>query len=71
MRCSIGDEGWPFGVACGGGFKLVTAVVARAPSYRWTAPLPVGPVAESFRARIAMRRVDLSYVHAVLLERRR
>lgn len=35
---------------------LVAAAVARAASYRWTAPLPDGPVAQSFRARIAMRR---------------
>ncbi|MET8848649.1 GNAT family N-acetyltransferase [Amycolatopsis sp. NPDC004625] len=40
----------------GFGRTLVAAVVARAPSYRWTAPLPDGPVAQSFRARIAMRR---------------
>ncbi|MFJ9782485.1 GNAT family N-acetyltransferase [Amycolatopsis sp. NPDC101161] len=38
------------------GRTLVAAAVARAPSYRWTAPLPDGPVAQSFRARIAMRR---------------
>lgn len=40
----------------GFGRTLVAAAVARAPSYRWTAPLPDGPVAKSFRARIAMRR---------------
>ncbi len=55
----------------GFGRTLVAAVVARAPSYRWTAPLPDGPVAQSFRARIAMRRADLPCVHAGLVERRR
>ncbi|MGW5744541.1 GNAT family N-acetyltransferase [Amycolatopsis sp. NPDC003861] len=55
----------------GFGRTLVAAVVARAPSYRWTAPLPNGPVAQSFRARIAMRRADLPCVHADLVERRR
>lgn len=41
---------------CSGfGRSLVTAAVARAPSYQWTAPLPDGPVAQSLRARIAMR----------------
>ncbi|MGW4526944.1 GNAT family N-acetyltransferase [Amycolatopsis sp. NPDC004378] len=40
----------------GFGRTLVAAAVARTPSYRWTAPLPDGPVARSFRARIAMRR---------------
>ncbi|WP_103355616.1 GNAT family N-acetyltransferase [Amycolatopsis sp. CA-128772] len=40
----------------GFGRTLVAAAVARAPSYRWTAPLPDGPVAQSFPARIAMRR---------------
>ncbi|WP_410575579.1 GNAT family N-acetyltransferase [Amycolatopsis sp. cmx-4-61] len=40
----------------GFGRTLVAAAVARAPSFRWTAPLPDGPVAQSFRARIAMRR---------------
>ena len=32
----------------GFGRTLVAAAVARAPSYRWTAPLPDGPVAKSF-----------------------
>ncbi|MFB9686030.1 GNAT family N-acetyltransferase [Amycolatopsis plumensis] len=40
----------------GFGRTLVAAAVARAPAYRWTAPLPDGLVAQSFRARIAMRR---------------
>ncbi len=40
----------------GFGRTLVAAAIAREPSYRWTAPLPEGPVAQSFRARIAMRR---------------
>ncbi|MGV9365570.1 GNAT family N-acetyltransferase [Amycolatopsis sp. NPDC003731] len=40
----------------GFGRTLVAAAVARAAAYRWTAPLPDGPVAQSFRARIAMRR---------------
>ncbi|SEF38378.1 Acetyltransferase (GNAT) family protein [Amycolatopsis pretoriensis] len=53
----------------GFGRTLVAAAVARAPSYRWTAPLPDGPVAQSFRARIAMRRAGLSCVHAGVLER--
>ena len=43
---------------------LVAAAVARAPSYKWTAPLPDGPVAQSFRARIAMRRPGQRCVHA-------
>lgn len=47
---------------------LVAAVVARAPSYRRTAPPPAGPVAQSFRARIAMLRADLPCGHAGLLE---
>ncbi|WP_410592699.1 hypothetical protein [Amycolatopsis sp. lyj-23] len=55
----------------GFGRTLVVAVVARAPSYRWTAPLPAGPVALSFRARVAMRRADLPGVHAGLLGRGR
>jgi GNAT superfamily N-acetyltransferase len=48
----------------GYGRTLVAAVVARAPSYRWTAPLPAGPVAQSFRARIAMHRAGQRCVHA-------
>ncbi|MEU8632746.1 GNAT family N-acetyltransferase [Amycolatopsis sp. NPDC048633] len=40
----------------GYGRTLVTAAAARAPGYQWTAPLPDGPVARSFRARVAMRR---------------
>jgi len=55
----------------GYGRTLVAAAVARALSYWWTAPLPAGPVAQSFRARIAMRRADPRCVHAGLLERRR
>ncbi|MEU4523447.1 GNAT family N-acetyltransferase [Amycolatopsis sp. NPDC024027] len=47
----------------GFGRTLVAAAVARAPSYRWTAPLPDGPVAQSFRARIAMRRAAQRCVH--------
>ena len=48
----------------GFGRTLVAAAVARAPSYRWTAPLPDGPVAQSFRARIAMRRPGQRCAHA-------
>ncbi|MET8848510.1 GNAT family N-acetyltransferase [Amycolatopsis sp. NPDC004625] len=48
----------------GFGRTLVAAAVARAPLYRWTAPLPDGPVAQSFRARIAMRRAGQRCVHA-------
>ncbi|WP_439381596.1 GNAT family N-acetyltransferase [Amycolatopsis lexingtonensis] len=48
----------------GYGRTLVAAVVARAPGYRWTAPLPSGPVASSFRARIAMRRAGPPCLHA-------
>ncbi len=48
----------------GFGRTLVAAAVARAPSYRWTAPLPDGPVAQSFRARMAMRRPGQRCVHA-------
>ena len=48
----------------GFGRTLVAAAVARAPSYRWAAPLPDGPVAQSFRARIAMRRPGQRCVHA-------
>ncbi|MEV6825651.1 GNAT family N-acetyltransferase [Amycolatopsis sp. NPDC051102] len=48
----------------GFGRTLVAAAVARAPSYQWTAPLPDGPVAQSFRARIAMRRPGQRCVHA-------
>ncbi|WIV57995.1 GNAT family N-acetyltransferase [Amycolatopsis nalaikhensis] len=48
----------------GFGRTLVAAAVARAPSYRWTAPLPDGPVAQSFRARIAMRRPGQPCAHA-------
>ncbi|WP_290050346.1 GNAT family N-acetyltransferase [Amycolatopsis solani] len=55
----------------GFGRTLVAAAMARAPCYRWTAPLPDGPVAQSFRARIAMRRADPACVHASLLQRRR
>jgi GNAT superfamily N-acetyltransferase len=47
----------------GFGRTLVAAAVARASSYRWTAPLPDGPVAQSFRARIAMRRAGTPCVH--------
>jgi GNAT superfamily N-acetyltransferase len=47
----------------GFGRTLVAAAVTRAPSYRWTAPLPSGPVAQSFRARIAMRRAGAPCVH--------
>lgn len=47
----------------GYGRTLVAAAVARAPGYRWTAPLPDGPVAQSFRARIAMRRTDAPCRH--------
>ncbi|HWD06704.1 MAG TPA: GNAT family N-acetyltransferase [Amycolatopsis sp.] len=48
----------------GFGRTLVAAAVARAPSFRWTAPLPDGPVAQSFRARIAMRRAGPRCIHA-------
>jgi GNAT superfamily N-acetyltransferase len=47
----------------GYGRTLVAAAVARAPGYRWTAPLPDGPVAQSFRSRIAMRRAGHPCVH--------
>ncbi|UOX88377.1 GNAT family N-acetyltransferase [Amycolatopsis sp. FBCC-B4732] len=47
----------------GYGRTLVAAAVARAPTYRWTAPLPSGPAAQSFRARIAMRRTGAPRVH--------
>ncbi|MET8845976.1 hypothetical protein [Amycolatopsis sp. NPDC004625] len=47
----------------GFGRTLVARAVARAPSYRWTAPLPAGPVAQLFRARIAMRRPGQRCVH--------
>ncbi|WP_086674855.1 GNAT family N-acetyltransferase [Amycolatopsis pretoriensis] len=47
----------------GFGRTLVAAAIARAPSYRWTVPLPTGPVAQSFRARIAMRRADRPCSH--------
>ncbi|MEU8637689.1 GNAT family N-acetyltransferase [Amycolatopsis sp. NPDC048633] len=47
----------------GYGRTLVAAAVTRAPSYRWTAPLPDGPVAQSFRARIAMRRAGSPCIH--------
>lgn len=47
----------------GYGRTLVAAAVARAPLYRWAAPLPDGPVAQSFRARIAMRRPEPPCVH--------
>ncbi|MFI5590131.1 GNAT family N-acetyltransferase [Amycolatopsis sp. NPDC051758] len=47
----------------GYGRTLVAAAVARAPAYRWTAPLPDGPVAQSFRARIAMRRAEPPCTH--------
>ena len=52
----------------GFGRTLVAAAVARAPSYRWTAPFSDGPVVQSFRARIAMRRAGLPCVHASGLE---
>ncbi len=48
----------------GYGRTLVAASVARASTYRWTAPLPAGPVTQSFRARIAMRRAGMPCVHA-------
>ncbi len=48
----------------GFGRTLVAAAVARGPSNRWMAPLPDGPVAQSFRARIAMRRPGQRCVHA-------
>ena len=54
----------------GFGRTLVAAAVARAPSYRWTAPLPDGPVAQSFRARIAMRRAGPPCAHAGFSGRR-
>jgi GNAT superfamily N-acetyltransferase len=47
----------------GYGRTLVAAALARAPGYRWTALLPDGPVAQSFRARIAMRCVGLPCIH--------
>ncbi|QKV81138.1 GNAT family N-acetyltransferase [Amycolatopsis sp. Hca4] len=47
----------------GFGRTLVAAAVARAPSYRWAAPLPDGPVAQSFRARIAMHRTAQPCIH--------
>jgi GNAT superfamily N-acetyltransferase len=47
----------------GYGRTLVAAAVARAPAYRWTAALPDGPVARSFRARIAMRRAGPPCFH--------
>lgn len=55
----------------GFGRTLVAAAVARAPSYRWTAPLPDGPVAQSFRARIAMRRAGRPCAHVGAAEFRR
>ncbi|RSD16340.1 N-acetyltransferase [Amycolatopsis eburnea] len=55
----------------GFGRTLVAAAVARAPSYRWTAPLPDGPVAQSFRARIAMRRAGPPCAHVGGAELRR
>ncbi|WP_284747664.1 GNAT family N-acetyltransferase [Amycolatopsis sp. RTGN1] len=48
----------------GYGRTLVAAAVARAPGYRWTAPLPRGLVASSFRARIAMRRAGPPCAHS-------
>jgi GNAT superfamily N-acetyltransferase len=47
----------------GFGRTLVVTAVARAPGYRWTAPLPDGPVAKSFRARIAVRRAGPPCIH--------
>lgn len=47
----------------GFGRVLVAAAIARAPSYRWTAPLPEGPVAQSFRARISMHCRQLPCAH--------
>ncbi len=55
----------------GFGRTLVAAAVAHAPSYRWTAPLPDGPVAQSFRARIAMRRPGQRCVHVGAVNRTR
>jgi GNAT superfamily N-acetyltransferase len=55
----------------GFGRTLVASAVARAPSYRWTAPLPDGPVAQSFRARIAMRRPSQRCVHVDTVNLRR
>ncbi|WP_410675411.1 GNAT family N-acetyltransferase [Amycolatopsis sp. cmx-4-68] len=55
----------------GFGRTLVAAAVARSPAYRWTAPLPDGPVAQSFRARIAMRRAGLPCAHVGGAEFRR
>ncbi|WP_410574376.1 GNAT family N-acetyltransferase [Amycolatopsis sp. cmx-4-61] len=55
----------------GFGRTLVAAAVARAPPYRWTAPLPDGPVAQSFRARIAMRRTGPPCAHVGSAEFRR
>ena len=55
----------------GFGRTLVAAAVARGPSCRWMAPLPEGPVAQSFRARIAMRRPGQRCVHAGELDLRR
>lgn len=36
----------------GYGRTLVAAARARTPDYRWSAPLPTGPIAQAFRARI-------------------
>jgi GNAT superfamily N-acetyltransferase len=47
----------------GYGRTLVAAARARAASYRWTAPLPAGPAAQGFRARIAMPRAAPLCVH--------
>ncbi|MFF1608815.1 GNAT family N-acetyltransferase [Amycolatopsis sp. NPDC058278] len=55
----------------GFGRTLVASAEARAASYRWTAPLPDGPVAQSFRARIAMRRAGPPCAHVGGAEFRR
>ncbi len=55
----------------GFGRTLVTGGAARAPTYRWTASLPSGPVAQSFRARIAMSRAGAPCIHTGAADLRR
>lgn len=47
----------------GYGRTLVSATLFRAPGYTWTAPVPDGPVARAFRARIALPRTGPLCVH--------
>ncbi|MFJ7216595.1 GNAT family N-acetyltransferase [Amycolatopsis sp. NPDC098790] len=47
----------------GYGRTLVAAAHARAPQYRWTAPLPEGVVAQAFRARISYPNTGAPCVH--------